>query len=157
MDQLPVDFTETGVPVERSLQDLIHFLAPKAIGFPRIARLVKELHVLAEKRKELVYYEYQCELKAKRAEQDAKRQNGIGRFFGGTGGGGAGASDFEQPIQTWAMGKRIPDWIAGPLLLSSVFLQQAAANIPTYNRQMALVKGKCVGIDHCHKLMRRIR
>ncbi|GAQ91599.1 hypothetical protein KFL_008150020 [Klebsormidium nitens] len=153
-DQLPIDFTETGVPVERSLQDLIHFLAPEAVGFPRIARLVKELHVLAEKRRELVYYEYQRELKAKRAEAEAERQIGIGRFFGGTAGGGAG---IEQPVQSWAMGKRVPDWIAGPALLSSVFLQQAAANIPTYNRQMALVKGECVGVDHCHKLMRRIR
>jgi hypothetical protein len=33
MDQLPVQFSETGVvPVERSLLDLLHFLAPKAIG-----------------------------------------------------------------------------------------------------------------------------
>lgn len=157
MDQLPIDFTETGVPVERSLQDLIHFLAPEAVGFPRIARLVNELHVLAEKRKELVYYEFQGELKAKRTEEEAKRQTGIGRFFSGTGGGRVASSGVEQPVQTWAMGKRVPGWVAGPALLSSVFLQQAAANMPTYSRQMALVKGECVGVDHCHKLMRRVR
>ncbi|GAQ93228.1 hypothetical protein KFL_013750010, partial [Klebsormidium nitens] len=156
MDQLPISFTETGVPVERSLQDLIHFLAPEAIGFPRIARLVQELHVLAEKRRELVYYQYQDELKTKRTEEEAKRQTGIGRFFSSTGERVA-SSGVEQPVQTWAMGKRVPDWVAGPALLSSIFLQQAAANMPTYNRQMALVNGECVGVDHCHKLMRRVR
>lgn len=157
MEQLPISFTDTGVPVERSLQDLVHFLAPEAVGFPRIARLVKELHVLGEKQRELVYYKYQGELKAKRREKEAKRQNGIGKFFTGMGGGRVASSGVAQPVQTWAMGKQVPDWIAGPALLSSIFLQQAAANIPTYSRQMALVKGECIGVDHCHKLMRRIR
>jgi hypothetical protein len=156
-DQLPIDFTETGVPVERSLQDLVHFLAPEAVGFPRIARLVNELHVLGKKRRELTYYKYQLELKAKRVEEEAKRQNGIGKFFGGARAGQAGPSRVEQSVQTWAFGKRVPDWVAGPSLLSSVFLQQAAANMPTYSRQMAFVKGECVGVDHCHKLMRRVR
>lgn len=155
--QLPIDFTEIGVPVERSLQDLVHFLAPEAVGFPRIARLMNELHVLGEKRRELTYYKYQLELKAKRVEEEAKRQSGISRFFSGSAAGQAGAGRAEQLVETWATGKRVPDWVAGPSLLSSVFLQQAAANIPSYNRQMALVKGECIGVDHCHKLMRRIR
>jgi hypothetical protein len=68
-NQLEVVFTETGVPVERSLQDPVSYLAPKAIGFPSIARLVKEMHVGAEKRRELVYYDYQLELKEKRLQE----------------------------------------------------------------------------------------
>ncbi|GAQ84457.1 hypothetical protein KFL_001890210 [Klebsormidium nitens] len=156
LHQLPIGFSETCVPVERSLLDLLEILAPEAIGFPRIARLVKELHTLAEKRRELVYYDYQLELKAKRAEDEVKRQKGIGKFFqASVQQAGSGAA--EQPVQAWAMGKRVPDWVAGSALLSSLFLQQAAAKMPEYSRQMALVRGECVGMDHFHKLMRRIR
>jgi hypothetical protein len=155
--QVPVVFTETGVPVERSLQDLVSYLAPEAVGFPSIARLVKEIHVAAEKRRELVYYEYQLQKRAQHEKARAKKQKaGVARFFVQklT---PAVTNQQQEPIQQWAAGRRVPDWTAGPALLSGLFLQQAAAKEPMYNRQMAQVTGEFLATDHCHKLMRKIR
>lgn len=157
--QVPVVFSETGVPVERSLQDLVSYLAPEAVGFPSISRLVKKMHVAAEKHKEFVYYEYQIELQKKRAEEqrakEEKQKVGVAKFFVQI--PRPQANTELAPIQPWAAGKRVPDWTAGPALLSSFFLQMAAAKEPMYNRQMSLVTGEFLAVDHCHKLMRRIR
>jgi hypothetical protein len=134
-------------------------LAPEAVGFPAIARLVKEIHVIAEKRKELIYYEYQLELQRKRGREEKcraeKQKVGVAKYFFQR--PPPQANQQPAPIQLWAAGRRVPDWTAGPALLSGLFLQVAAAKEPMYDRQMALVTGEFLAVDHCHKLMRRIR